>query len=328
MADKKIFVTGGNGFIGSRLVTKLIEHGCQVRCLLRPSSETVRIDHLPIERVYGDVRDSLSLNTAMKGCDGVIHLASISNWADMQSNLMSAVVKDGTSNVLQAAMNCGMLRTVYVSSIIAINGTDKPGILNEESQFTLPKSKAYSYAFAKRDAEACCQNVVKQGLPVVIINPGEVYGPNDSNLVTAGNLLDFAQSPVVLVPEGGTSVVHIDDVVSGIIAAFEKGQVGKRYILGGENLTIYELAKLSIELFGQDKRIFTVPNTLIHAVAKMGQTLHIPLPFEPAVIPYAVKYWFADNTRAREELGINFRSAIDTLEPTIRWLQASQSGLK
>ncbi len=318
---QKIFVTGGNGFIGSRVVRHLVEQGVAVRCLLRPTSKTGRIDGLPFEPVSGDIRDVASLERGMAGCDGVLHLASVSNWDDIHSPLMDEVVLKGSQNVLKAAQACGSLRMVYVSSVLGINGTQRPQLQDEASTFTLPKSKDYSYAFAKHEVEQHCIEAAAAGLPVVIVNPTEVYGPDDHDLITAGNLVDFAKSNPILVPHGGTSVVHVDDVAAGIIAAFEKGRVGERYILGGENLVLNELAQHTIDLLGQKKKIITMPNPLISGLAKLGQRFHLPLPFNPAVIPYAVRYWFIDNTKARQELGITFRSARETLAPTLHWLQ-------
>ncbi|MEM7132756.1 MAG: NAD-dependent epimerase/dehydratase family protein [Chloroflexota bacterium] len=315
-----IFITGGNGFIGSRVVGQLISHGYRVRCLLRSTSDATRIDDLPIERVTGDIRNRTSLEAGMQGCDGVIHLASLSNWDDIHSPLMHEVVVAGSCNVLAAAQACGNLRTVYVSSIIAVNGTKEAEVQNEESPFTLRNQKSYSYAFAKREAEEVCREMVKTGLPVVIVNPTEVYGPHDYDMVTAGNLVDFAQSNPVFVPTGGTSIVHVDDVAAGIIAAFEQGRVGERYILGGDNLTIRELAALVIEILGEQKPIVVLPNALLLALAKLSSTVRLPLPFNPAVIPYAVRYWWINNSKAREELGVTFRSLQEVLEPTIEWL--------
>ena len=122
----------------------------------------------------------------------------------------------------------------------------------------------------------------------------------------------------------GTSVVYVDDVATGIIAALEKGKAGERYILGGDNLLLKELAELTLDLLGQKKTILTLPNPLIRGIAKIGQTFHLPLPFNPAVIPYAVRYWLMNNTKARNELGIDFRSARETLTPTLRWLQDAE----
>lgn len=318
----KVFVTGGNGFIGSVVVRTLLEQGHQVRCLLRGSSKTERIDGLGWERAEGDVRDAASVQKGMEGCGGVVHLASISNWSDMDSPLMTEVVEGGTSNVLAAAKAQAGTRVVFVSSVLAVNGSSEPRTFDETSRFTLNDSEL-SYSRSKRRAEDLCQKAAADGVPVVIVNPAEVYGPNDTTLVTAGNLIDFARSNPVLVCKGGTSVVHVDDVSLAIVRALEKGQTGQRYILGGENLTLRQLAELSLELVGKRARIVTVPNPVIKGITRVASTFRIPLPYNKHVIPYATKYWFMDNSKATRELGVTFRSARATLEPTLAWLRES-----
>lgn len=303
------------------MVRKLIEQGYSVRCLLRPTSRTDRIDDLAFERCAGDVRDLSSLRRGLSGCNGLIHLAGLSNWKEIHSPAMRQIVVTGTQNALQAAQSEGGLPVVFVSSLTTINGASHPRLLNEDSHFNLKDKKAFVYTYAKCEAELLCQKAAWAGLPVVIVNPAEVYGPDDSGLVTAGNLVDFARSNPVFVSRGGTSVVHVDDVAAGIIAAFERGRPGQRYILGGDNLTVKELATTTLSLLGQTKRIIVVPNRVLLGLAWLGRNWHLPLPFNPAVIPYAVRFWFADNSRARRELGLNFRSARETLEPTLRWLQ-------
>src|SRR5258707_9172861 len=106
-----------------------------------------------------------------------------------------------------------------------------------------------------------CMDAVGNGVPVIIVNPGEVYGPNDTALITACNLIDFAKSKPVLVCDGGTLVVYVDDVALAIVRAMEKGRSGERYILGGENLTVRQLAELCLEILGQRKSIVKVPNS-------------------------------------------------------------------
>lgn len=318
----KIFVTGGNGFIGSVVVRRLVEQGHHVRCMLRDTSDTARLSGLEFERAPGDVRDAATVLAGAQGCDGIIHLASLSSWNDIHSPLMHDVVIGGSRNVLDAARAAGNLRTVFVSSIIAVNGTADPVVQDETSECTLPLHKLV-YAQSKREVEAMCRAAAAKGLPVTIVNPAEVYGPEDTALITAGNLIDFAKSSPVLVPSGGTSVVYVEDVADGIIAALERGRPGERYILGGENMSIRQLAELTLELLGQKKKIMLLPNGLIRGVAKVGSALHIPLPFNPAVIPYATLYWFMDNAKAKRELGVTFRPAREALVPTIEWLKSS-----
>ncbi len=316
---KKIFVTGGNGFIGSRLVHQLLQQGYQVKCLLRKTSKTDRLDGLKYETFYGDITDVDSLIEGMKGCDGIMHLASLSNWDDIHSSKMEQVVIEGSKNVIRAAIQNQHLKMVYVSSSTAIDGTNEPTISDESAKFSLDK-KNYSYAWAKRHVEDICVTAAEKGLPVTIVNPAEVYGPNDYDQITCGNLIDFATSNPTMVCNGGTSIVQVDDVARGIIAAFEKGRSGERYFLGSDNLTFKEIASLTLDLLDKKQKIITLPNGLISFIAKVGAKFKIPLPFNPAVIPYAVKYWFVTNKKAKRELGIDFKPAREVLSPTIDWL--------
>ncbi len=316
----RVLVTGGNGFIGSVVVRALLHKGYRVRCLVRATSRTGRIDGLPVERVVGDVCDADSVRAAMQGCGSVVHLAGISRWTEIHSPRMERVVVGGTTNVLEAAKAMGGPRTVFVSSAVAVNGSRRPIVHTEASLSSLDFGR-YVYARAKREAEARCRRAAADGVPVVIVNPGEVYGPDDTELVTAANLVDFAKSRIVLVCDGGTSVAHVVDVAAGIVAALEKGRPGERYILGGDNLTIRQLAELTLSILGRRKPIWTVPNPVVRLLAAAGR-FGVPLPFNPEVIPYATLYWFMDSRKAREELGAGFRSARETLAPTLDWLRA------
>jgi dihydroflavonol-4-reductase len=104
------------------------------------------------------------------------------------------------------------------------------------------------------------------------------------------------------------------------VTVLEKGRPGERYILSGENVTIRQLAKLTLELLGHRKRVLSVPNAPLKVMAWFGRTFRVPLPFNPEVIPYATLYWFMDSSKARRELGLTFRSARETLAPTLKWL--------
>lgn len=320
----RVLVTGGSGFIGSVVVKMLLAEKHEVRCLLRGSSNTDRLAGLAYERAEGDVRDAAAVGKAFEGCDAAIHLASLSNWNDIDSPLMKDVVEGGTRNLLDAARaREPRPRVVFVSSALAVNASDQPETFDESSAWTAD-DRQLSYSRCKRAAEALClEAFTRDRVPVVIVNPGEVYGPNDTALITACNLIDFAKSKPVLVCAGGTSVVYVDDVALAIVRALEKGRPGERYILGGDNLTVRQIAELSLELLGQKKSVVQVPNGLLRGITRVARVLHVPLPYNPHVVPYATKYWFMDSSKARRELGVAFRSARDTLAPTLAWLKES-----
>jgi len=316
----RILVTGGTGFIGSVVVRQLTRAEHDVTCLLRPTSRTHRIDDLRVRRAPGDVRDAESLSCAMEGCDAAIHLAAPGSWEDDSGPLLRAVIEGGTRNVLAAAEQCGLSRVVIVSSTAAVNGSDEPCVFDERAAFAV-RDPALHYAHAKHAAEAHARAAHERGLTVVLVNPAEVYGPGDTALGTAGNLLDFATSTPVLVCRGGTSVVHVDDVARGIVAAMERGVSGERYILGGENLTIRQLADLVLELVGRRPPIVTVPNALARALSRFAIRARLPMPYNPHVAAYATRYWFVTNTKATRDLGVRFRDARTTIGDTLAWLR-------
>lgn len=326
MSDRGlIFVTGGNGFIGSRVVRFLVEAGYRVRCLLRQTSNTDRIDDLEFERFIGDVRDAASLTEGMQGASGCIHLASISAWEQMDSDELEETVISGTQYVLDAALAAGTaelpVRVVFVSSILGINGADEPRPMNEDEPFGL-ENTPLRYAVAKHKAEECVRAyVAEKGLDAVIVNPCEVYGPEDTGLITACNLIDFINGWPALTLKGGTAIVHVDDVARAMVAALDKGETGQRYILGGDNLTIDELARLTLEIAGKPKKtILRLPFGPVRAIVRALAALRLPTPVVPQVLDYARYYYFVDHTKARETLGFDPRPAREVLEPTIAWL--------
>jgi dihydroflavonol-4-reductase len=321
LAGLRVLVTGGNGFIGSVVVKSLVKAGCSVRCLLRsPQSDVTRLQGSSYETARGDVRDAEAVRKAVSGCDAVVHMACLSSWDLIESPQMREVVLDGTRNLLEAARAAGVKKVVYMSTGMTVNGSDGPKVFDESATFELERS-GLTYCIAKREAEALCQSFNAQGLPVVIVNPGEVYGPNDTALVTAGNLVDAVKSSPVMVCSGGVPVTYVDDVAEGTVRALERGRPGERYLLAGENLTVKEVAALTLEILGLKKKIMLLPNAIIRGVARGAKALRVPLPFNPNMIPYATRYWFFDSSKARRELGVNFRTAREALAPTLAWLK-------
>jgi dihydroflavonol-4-reductase len=256
----------------------------------------------------------------MNGCDGTLHLAAPSDWHVAEGPYLDDVIVNGARSVLEAAGKLPEHRIVFISSSAAINASDKPIVFDERAEFDV-RDPLLHYAQAKHRAEVVVGEAVSRGAQAVIVNPGEVYGPGDTALGTAGHLIDFAKSIPVLVCDGGTSVVHVEDVARGIVAALERGKAGERYILGGENLTIRQLAELVLELLGRRMPIVNVPNGLSRRLAAFAARYRIPVPFNPHVVPYATLYWFMDNAKARRELGLTFRDGRETVASTVDWLR-------
>lgn len=319
----RIFVTGGNGFIGSRVVRQLCAAGHEVRLLLRPTSKTARIDGLPWARVPGDLGDAAALRAGMEGADGVIHLASLSSWEQIRSPAMRGVVVDGTAAVLAAAKAAGGPRVVFVSSVTAVNGTRRPELMTEDTAFRLPP-EPFVYATAKHAAEGLCRAAAAEGLPVVIVNPCEVYGPEDDDFITASYLRDALRDWPAIATAGGTAVAHVDDVAAGICAALVRGRAGERYILGGENRSVRQIVELALECGGQaGKLVVQPPGELLLGAVRLLHRLRLPSPAHPDLLAHALLYWYVDSSKAERELGYTYRSARETVQAVVDWLVAA-----
>ncbi len=291
----------------------------QVRCLVCAASRCERIADLQMESVEGDVRDAGAVRRAVAGCGAVLHLAGISGWSQIASPDLFPVIVEGTRNVLQAAQAAGVRRVVYVSSAVTAGSSRRPELRDETSPFSPRDARGMPYALAKHEAECRCLAAAQAGLDVVIVNPAEVYGPGDRDLITAGNLLGLLAGAPVAVCTGGTSIIHVGNVAEGIVRALDGGRSGERYLLGGDNLHHRELARLLLEVVGRRTPVVTVPAAVARLAGRVAAVLRLPFPVAPGVIPYATRYWFLDNRKARNELGMEFRSARETLAETLAW---------
>jgi dihydroflavonol-4-reductase len=320
----RVFVTGGSGFIGSRVVRRLVEDGHVVRCLLRPTSRTDRIEDLELERVVGDLGDVEALERGADGCDGCIHLAGVSSWDEIASPQVEETIVGGTRRVVDAVSRVPGLRFVYVSSAAAVNGSSGPTVFDEETAFALEGS-GLRYALAKHEAEELVLAAARNGLHAVIVNPGETYGPDDDEWITAGPIRDVLRNWPALAVRGGTSVVHVDDVAAGIVAALERGRPGERYILGGDNLAVEEIVRTTLAEAGARKPVVVVPAAVLRAVVRICRLLHLPPPLPPDLVGYACRYWFVDSSKAERELGYRARPARETLASVVRWIRTAEA---
>ena len=237
----KVLVTGGTGFVGSQIVAALVRRGDTVRVLHRATSKLIMLEGLPIEHVLGDVQEPEAVARAVAGCDLVFHVAAVASYWRTQREQVYRVNVEGTRIVMEACLAAGVPRVVHTSSVAAI-GIPRNGRPADERATFDAFSATFAYADSKHRAEAVVLQAVARGLPAVIVNPGAVYGAGDHNLISGSMVLELARRSVPLVPDGGLCVVDVDAIVRGHLAAAERGRIGERYILGGENLTLLEIA--------------------------------------------------------------------------------------
>lgn len=320
----KVFVTGASGFIGSRVARELLGRGFAVRCLVRRTSRLQRLAGLDIERATGDITDRKSLARAVTGCEACIHLAAVSGWGSHARTDLEDIIVGGTARLVDVLRQSGAARLVYVSSAAAIDGTRTPQLLDERSPFSLHGS-GLTYAVAKHRAEQLALAAASPSFEVVAVNPAETYGPDDDDWITAGSIRDALVSVPALAVRGGTSLAHVDDVARGIVAALERGRSGERYILGGDNLTIVEIVRLVQEIAGIKRPVVTVPFWALRLAVAASRACGFKPPVEPGLLGYLRRYWFMDSRKAQHDLGYRPRSARDTLEPAVRWIQLHDS---
>ncbi len=324
MSDAQtVLVTGGHGFIGHFVVKKLLERGHAVRCLVRETSDTRRIDGLDVTKHVGDILDPGSLTEPMQGATWAIHLAGISSYSLMQTDRCIPTVVDGTRNVLQSAKDAGVQRVAYIGSgIIYSRHEPPPEPVDEDEPFALGEDTHLNYALAKHRAEKLVDDFVNQGLDVRVPIPMETYGPNDDQFLTTGYLKEAINGWPALASHGGTMFGHVDDVAEGIMLAMERGKPGGRYILGSENATIKEIIDRTLAIAGQpNKKAIVMPTGITKAVLYALHNLGLPSPEHPAALEYGTTFAFVKNDRAKNELGWQPRTGDQVLEDTVRWLR-------
>jgi len=258
--DKQCFlVTGGTGFIGRRLVDKLVARGHEVHVLSRDPAKKVLFPSPHVHFFTGDITSPTALQAAMKGCHGVFHLAAYAKGWAPDERPYEAYNVTGTEEVLRLARQEGVQRVLFCSTAGVINpSSDTPA--NEDTPRTLPFFTAYERS--KDRAEKLVKAYVQEGSDIVIVNPSRVFGPGpltESNSVT--RIIDlFRRGRWHIIPGNGKSYgnyVYVDDVAEGMILAMAKGQRGERYILGGDNLTYLDLFEALRQATG--KRPWLVP---------------------------------------------------------------------
>ena len=311
----KVLVTGGTGFIGSQLAAALVRRGDTVRVLRRANSKTLMLDGLPVEHVLGDILEPEAVAAAVEGCDVVYHVAALSSYWRAQRDQVYRINVDGTRTVMEACLRAGVPRVVHTSSVAAI-GIRRNGKPADETTVFDGLSATFVYADSKHRAEEEVLRAVERGLPAVIVNPAAVYGAGDHNLISGSMVLEFARHSMPLVPPGGLCVADIDAVVQGHIAAAERGRVGERYILGGENLTHLQVAGAICEVVGRRAPRWTAPSWVLPPAALAVDAIN-RLNFGPPVVSgeqirLAARNFFFDSSKAVRELNyplLPFRDA-------------------
>jgi dihydroflavonol-4-reductase len=300
-------VTGATGFVGANLAQALAARGDDVRVLRRSTSRLDALTDVPVTYVTGDLLDAGALEEAMSGCDVVFHVAALSQYWRTSKETIYRVNVDGTRNVMAAALVAGVGRVVHTSSIAALGIPVHDQVLDETAVF--PDSQAwFTYGHSKYLAEVEVRRAVDQGLPAVIVNPGIVIGPRDINFVSGSIIRASVKGQLRIVPPGGSNIVHVADVVAGQLAAAERGRVGERYILGGENLSHWDAAVTAAAVTGGLGPLTTLPSWSLNPLAMLVDAFNGLSPQPPLLIGQQLRLGglniYVDSSKAIRELGL------------------------
>ena len=317
---RTVCVTGGTGFLGYHLVKLLGQLGACVRvfALDPPVDHPVR-QLANAEIIPGDILDAAAVKSAVAGCSVVVHAAGIvAVWGPALTKMWPVHV-DGTRNVL-TALDPGA-RLVHTSSVVAVGASPTGEVLTEESPFNLGGVKL-DYVQAKRAAE---ELALGSDRDVVAVNPGYLIGPEDFEKSVMGKLCHrFWRGRAPLAPPGGLNLVDVRDVAIGHLLAAERGQRGRRYILGGENLTYSDFLRTMADVAGMRPRwLPRIPQSVFGLGALFNEArgrLRGKEPY-PSLAHARLNryYWFFASDRARKELGYEPRSVRASLADAFAW---------
>ena len=319
-------VTGAAGFLGSHVARQLVARGEDVRVLMRPSSTNRAIADLSLEYVTGDLRDPASLDRAMKDIQRVFHVAADYRlWARRKQDIYDSNV-GGTKNLLDAAKRAGVEQLIYTSTVATI-AVDRPQHPNEFTDAKLEEMVGH-YKRSKWLAEKEALSAAKNGLPVIVAMPTTPVGPWDWKPTPTGKIiLDFLNGKMPGYVETGLNFIGVEDCAAGHLLIAEKGKVGERYLLGGENLTLKQMLDALSKITGLPAPKLKIPHGLALGVAYASTVFSRLLGREPGIPVEGVKIarhmMFVDCSRAQRELGFKAGPVAAALERAVRWYEAN-----
>jgi dihydroflavonol-4-reductase len=313
-----ILVTGGTGYVGGAIVGALRGRGAQVRVLARRNSKTDWLTKMGVEIVQGDILNQSSIEAALDGCDTLYHAAAIYEfWVPDKQHLLRTEV-DGTRHAMAAAHSRGLSKVIYTSTAFTI-GEPRGQTGNETTQHRGYFCTAYEEA--KYKAELVVQEFALKGLPVVIVNPGSVYGPG--GLKAQGQAtVDAINGKLPMALPGIVAMVYVDDVANGHLLAAERGSIGERYILSGVTIDAAELIQKACQLAGV-KPPPVGPIFVGRFVATLGEfaarmTKRPPQLAKDTVSMFAHGFQ-VDGSKAVRELGLRYTPLDEALPKTLAW---------
>ncbi len=318
-----VFVTGGTGFVGANLVRVLRQNGFRVKALVRPQSCQDNLQGLDVEIITGDLNDP-ALGSKMTGCRYLFHVAAHYSLWRREYDRLTQINVQGTANVLAAARQAGIERTVYTSSVAAIGVPADRTVIADETYQSPPEKLIGAYKQSKYWAEQEALKAVQSGQDIVIVNPSTPIGPHDIKPTPTGEtIVRFLQRQMPAYVDTGLNLIHVRDVAQGHLLALQKGQSGDRYILGNQNLSFKQMLDILADITGIPAPTVALPHWLPLGVAwvdegwlgRLGKTPSVPIDG----VRMAQQKMYYNPAKAIETLGLPQTPVKEALQDAVNW---------
>lgn len=321
-----VLVTGATGFVGSAVARLLLERGAAVRVLARPGSDRRNLDGLAVEVAEGDLLQPAGLKEACKGIAALFHVAADYRLWTRDPQAMFAANVHGSRAIVRAAAEAGATRIVYTSSVATLGcpGDGRPG---DEATPVTYADMIGTYKQSKYKAEEEVQRLVREeGAPVVIVNPSTPIGPRDIKPTPTGRMIvEAAAGRMPAYVDTGLNIAHVDDVALGHLLAFDKGAVGERYILGGEDMELRAILAEVAHLTGRKPPTISIPHGVVLPIAYFAEAIAAVTGKEPFAtvdgVRMARKKMFFSSAKAKGVLGYAPRPAREALADAVAWFR-------
>jgi dihydroflavonol-4-reductase len=316
----KTLVTGGAGFVGSHVARALAERGDELRLTVRESTKPENLEGLEHEAVKCDLLDRRQVRRALRDVDRVFHCAGLTSLRPADSERLFEVNVIATRNLLEECLRADVERVVYTSSVAAIGPAPRGGRADENQLFTAGRL-GIPYVNSKHEAEVEAMRLAARGLPLVVVNPCNVFGRGDIYARATSMVRRFLLGRIPVYTNGALNVVDVGDVARGHILADERGLLGERYILGNRNYTTDRLFADLTRLSGVESPPLKVDATVALRLGQMVESV-VPrgrAPISSEEIRLTTCWWTYRNTKAKRELGFQPSPHEDTIEATVDW---------
>jgi dihydroflavonol-4-reductase len=328
MTGLRVLVTGASGFVGSAVVKAALARGYRVRAMVRATSPRENLNGLDIEVVEGDMRDPASMDRALEGIEVLFHVAADYRlWAPDPRDIMRSNA-DGTRVTMEAALRRKVERIVYTSSVATLRVKGATAPVDETS----PNEEQHTIGVYKRSkvaAERIVEKLVaEQGLPAVIVNPSTPIGPRDIRPTPTGRIIvEAALGKIPAFVDTGLNLVHVDDCAQGHLLALDRGKIGERYILGGDDVLLRDMLASIARLCGRKVPSVTLPRWPLYPLALAAQGVAKFTGKEPFVTVDGLKMsryrMFFSSAKAQAQLGYTARPYAEGLRDAVEWFRVA-----